>query len=143
MIKLYLKATIVENYPEVQSVHIQINHLSTCDGKRKFSYLDDGITNRQYAITTINLFDGMEYRVLEIERETRSLSMLILSSILTINWNHVTEELLLNLVNSSGVWEKEWLGKLEQQGILVKKAKHSKKDYKHRAKLLLEKLLKY
>ncbi|WP_330994058.1 Tn7-like element transposition protein TnsE [Staphylococcus pseudintermedius] len=111
------------------------------DGKRKFTYLDDGVTNRQYAVTTINLFNDKQYRVVEVERESRSLSMLILSSDLAMDWDNVLEELLLNLVNDSGTWLKSSLEHIEKKDIIVKKAKHSKKNFEHRAKLLCEKLI--
>ena len=47
----------LENYQQVQSVDLHIAKLSIVDGKRKFSCLDDGVTNRQYAVATINLFN--------------------------------------------------------------------------------------
>nr|WP_257128279.1 Tn7-like element transposition protein TnsE [Bacillus wiedmannii] len=81
----------------------------------------------------------MQYRVLEIERETRSLSILILFSESIINWDKVIGELLLNLVNSSGVWERKLIREIGKRNVKVQKAKHSKKDYKHREKLLIDK----
>lgn len=68
---------VLEDYPELQSIHLHISKLPTADGKRKFSYLDDGVTNRQYALATLNLFDGRQYRTVKVERESRLLSMLI------------------------------------------------------------------
>lgn len=58
-----------------------------------------------------------------------------------MNWNELIEELLRNLIKDSGVWLKESLSNIEEQGILIKKSKHSKKSYKHRAKLLLKKFI--
>ncbi|WP_176523665.1 hypothetical protein [Bacillus cereus] len=81
----------------------------------------------------------MQYRVLEIERETRSLSILILFSESIINWDKVIGELLLNLVNSSGVLERKLIREIGKRNVKVQKAKHSKKDYKHREKLLIDK----
>lgn len=131
----------LENYQQVQSVDLHIANLPIVDGKRKFTYLDDGVTNRQYAVATINLFNDKQYRVVEVERESRSLSMLILSSDLAMDWDNVLEELLLNLVNDSGTWLKSSLEHIEKKDIIVKKAKHSKKNFEHRAKLLCEKLI--
>lgn len=131
----------LEDYKEVQSINVQLSSLPIGDGNRVFSYLEDGITPRRYALATVNLFNGNEFKILEVERENRALSMLILSSTVSTNWNQLIDSLLLNLVNSSGTWEREVLGNLERGGVIVKKAKHSKKDYQHRAKLLLKKLL--
>lgn len=111
------------------------------DGKRVFSYLEDGITPRQYALATVSLFNGKELKFLEVERENCALSMLILSSTVSVNWNQLIDALLLNLVNSSGTWEREVLESLGRRNVVVRKAKHSKKGYKHRAKLLFNKMV--
>lgn len=68
--------------------------------------------------------------------------MLILSSAVSLNWNQLIDSLLLNLVNSSGTWERDVLGNLEQRNVVAQKAKHSKKGYKHRARLLINKMLR-
>ena len=60
--------------------------------------------------------------------------MLILSSTGLVNWNPLIDSLLLNLVNSSGTWVKESLEILERSNVIIQKAKHSKKEYAHRAK---------
>ncbi|WP_218066635.1 Tn7-like element transposition protein TnsE [Aerococcus urinaeequi] len=116
--------------------------MSIGDGNRVFSYLEDGITPRRYALATVNLFNGNEFKILEVERENRALSMLILSSTSSVNWNQLIDGLLLNLVNSSGTWEREVLESLGRRNIVVRKAKHSKKGYKHRARLLINKILR-
>lgn len=62
--------------------------------------------------------------------------MLILSSDLSMDWDNVLVELLLNLVSEGGAWLKSSLERIERKDIIVKKAKHSKKNFEHRAKLL-------
>lgn len=131
----------LEDYKEVQMINIQLGSLPTLEEKRKFSYLEDGVTARQYALATVYFLNGKEFKILEVERENRVLSMLILSSSKSISWNQLVEGVLLNLVNSSGTWVKESLKSLERRGVVVQKAKHSKKGYKHRAKLLVNKML--
>lgn len=131
---------VLEGYQEIKSISIEINNLPTENEKRKFSYLEDGMTNRKFILAIIELFDGRQYRVLEIERENRSLSMLVMASPLAINWDNVIEEILINLVNSNGVWVKEFILNIWNRGVKVNKAKHSRKSILHRAKLLLEKL---
>lgn len=120
---------VLEDYPEVQSIDLHIANLPIADGKRKFSYLDDGVTNRQYAVATINLFDGDQYRIVEVERESRSLSILIFSSDLLIDWYNINEEMLMNLVNDGGTWVKNSLEKIEKKGIMIVKVKHSGKFF--------------
>lgn len=131
----------LEDYKEVQFINVQLSSLPIGDGNRVFSYLEDGITPRRYALATVSLFNGNEFKILEVERENRALSMLILSSTVSVNWNQLIDALLLNLVNSSGIWEREVLRNLERKNVALQKAKHSKKGYKHRAKLLFNKMI--
>lgn len=132
---------VLEGYPEVKAINVATGILPTGSEKRKFSYLGDGITNRKYIVASIELFNGRQYKVLEIERESRSLSMLILSSDLLIDWYNINEEMLVNLVNDGGTWLRKSLKKIENKGVLIVKAKHSKKNFEHRAKLLCEKIM--
>lgn len=60
---------VLEDYPEVQSIGIHIATLPIADSKRKFSYLDDGVTNRQYALTIINLFGSRQCRIVEVKEK--------------------------------------------------------------------------
>ncbi|MGY2611206.1 Tn7-like element transposition protein TnsE [Bacillus pretiosus] len=131
---------VLEGYPAVKSIKATTGVLPTGGEKRKFSYLDDGITNRRYIIASIELSDGRHYKVLEIEREIRSLSMLILSSKVSVEWSSVIQNILLGLVNKSGAWAKELIMEIEKESIVVNKAKHSRKSIIHKAKLLFEKL---
>lgn len=55
--------------------------------------------------------------------------------------NQLIDSLLLNLVNSSGTWERDVIENLEQRNVVAQKEKHSKKGYKHRARLLINKML--
>lgn len=132
---------VLEEHQKIKAINIKMGNLSSGNEKRKFSYLEDGMTKRRYILAIIELLDGRRYRVLDIERENRSLSILIMSSPLAINWDNVIEEILLNLVSSSGVWVKEFILDMESRGVSVKKAKHSKKSKIHKAKLLAEKLI--
>lgn len=47
---------------------------------------DDGIIKRKYIVDSIELSNGRQYKFSEIERENRSLSMLILSSTRNVEW---------------------------------------------------------
>lgn len=132
---------VLEGYPAVKSIKVTTGVLPTGSEKRKFSYLDDGITNRKYIVASIELFNGEHYKVLEIERESRSLSMLILFSINSVEWPSIIQVILLGLVNKNGVWAKGLIMEIDSGGIVVKKAKHSKKSIMHKAKLLFKKMI--
>lgn len=131
----------LNDFPDVQTVNVKIEELPTFKDSRKFSFLDDGITRRKYALGSVQLLKGHHYFILEIEREYKSLSMLILEAQQGIHWDIVIEQLLGNLVKDNGAWLKESLKEIEDKGVTVKKAKHSKKNYEHRAKLLLSKII--
>lgn len=66
-------------------------------------------------MATINLFNDKQYRVFEVARGSRSLSMLILSSDLSMDWDNVLEELPLNLVSDSCTWLKSSLEHIEKR----------------------------
>ncbi|MGR5962529.1 Tn7-like element transposition protein TnsE [Bacillus paranthracis] len=106
---------------KLKAINVATGILPTGSEKRKFSYLDDGITNRKYILASIELFNGRQYKVLEIERESRSLSMLILSSTISMEWSSIIQDMLSGLVDKSGVWAKELITGIEREGIVIKK----------------------
>ena len=119
---------VLEDYPVVKSIKVTTGVLPTGSEKRKFSYLNDGITNRKYIVASIELFNGRQYKVLEIERESRSLSMLVLYSMINVEWLSVIQNVLLNLVDKSGVWNSELIMAIESEGIFVKRPSTVKRD---------------
>lgn len=78
---------------------------------------------------------------IEVERENRSLSIIILSSNTINSWTTIYNSLLVNLINDSGAWTNKSLTYLENLGVVVLKAKHSTKEIQNRAEGLLTKLL--
>ncbi|MFH4090418.1 hypothetical protein WAJ00_21100, partial [Acinetobacter baumannii] len=56
-----------------------------------------------------------------------------------VQWDTVIEQLLEKLVKDSGAWLKESLQEIEDKGVTIQKAKHSKKSYEHRASLIAKK----
>lgn len=121
-----------------------VNHsdvLTESLGERKFMKLSDGVTKRRYVIAEVYMVNGKRFNIIEVERENRSISMLILSSF-TINfWNYMYNFSLLNLVNDNGSWTSKTLKIIENQGVIVRKAKHSSKGIRHRSEMLLNKLI--
>lgn len=64
--------------------------------------------------------------------------MLILSSTISLEWSSIIQDMLSGLVDKSGVWTKELIMGIERKGIVVKKAKHSRKSFKHRARTIIK-----
>lgn len=129
----------LNDFPIVQTIDFKIEDLPILEESRKFSFLDDGITRRKYALGSVQLLNGRHYFIVEIEREYKSLAMLILQAQREIKWDNVIEQVLENLVKDSGAWLKESLKEIEDKGVTIQKAKHSKKSYRHRASLIAKK----
>lgn len=110
---------ILEQHPQVQAIRAFTDVLPEGLGERKFTKLN----------------------IIEVERENRSLSMLILSSSTINNWNSIYYCLLMNLVNDNGTWASKTLKIIENQGVIVIKAKHGSKGIHHRSEILLNKLI--
>ena len=132
---------VMEQDPKVQAIRALTDVLPESIGERKFIKLSDGVTKRRYVIAEIFLMNGKQFNIVEIERENRSLSILILSSSTIHNWNSIYKSLLVNLVNDNGTWTSKTLKIIENQGVIVMKAKHSSKGVQHRSKILLNKLV--
>lgn len=78
------------------------------------------------------IVDRREYSLIEIERETRSLSMLILKVNTDINWNWLYIKVLIGLINESGRWSNESINVIHNFEILTYKIKHRLKlNYKN------------
>ncbi|WP_106495385.1 Tn7-like element transposition protein TnsE [Lentibacillus sp. Marseille-P4043] len=130
---------VLEQYPEVKVIRAFTDVLPEGLGERKFTKLSDGVTKRRYVIAEVYMTRGGRFNVIEVERENRSLSTLILSFPSKQDWNTIYHNLLINLVNASGTWTSKSLAYLESQGIKIIKAKHSSKGIQHRAAILLSK----
>lgn len=130
---------LLEKEPAIARVDIIVGDLP---GDRAFSKLDDGITRRRYAIGKVTMVGGRECSLIEIEREYKALSILILKANTNINWKWIYSKLLIGLVNESGTWSNEMIGKVEERWIRVCRAKHSKKNNEKKEKFIYDKLTK-
>lgn len=79
-------------------------------------------------IATVEIFNGKTYKILEVEREKRALSTLILSGANDIECSFIIRNILSELVNNNGMWAKNLVNKTKTMGIGVVKAKHSNKN---------------
>lgn len=132
---------VLENYPQVKVIRVIMEVLPESLGERKFTKLSDGIAKRRYVIAKVYMMQGKSFYIVEVEREGRSLSTLILSSPEVQDWDYVFNRLLINLVNDCGTWTSQSLNSIKGQGITIIKSKHSLKGVQHRAEILLKKLL--
>lgn len=132
---------ILEQYPLVSSIRVIIDVLPEGNGERKFIYLNDGVTRRKNVIAEVYLTSGKRFNIIEVERESHSLSTLILSSSLIENLQPIYKRILVNLVNDSGTWTSKSMRRIEERGVTIVKTKHSNKGIKHRAQVLLNKLV--
>lgn len=132
---------VMEQHPKVQAIRAFTDVLPEGIGERKFIKLSDGVTKRRYVIAEVYMVNGKRFNIIEVVRENRSMSMLILSSFKVTNWNSIFHCLLVNLVNDNGTWTSKTLKIIENQGVIVKKAKHSSKGIRHRSEILLNKLI--
>ncbi|WP_303868675.1 Tn7-like element transposition protein TnsE [Acetobacterium wieringae] len=132
---------ILEQQPQIKKIKIVLDNLPIDLRERKFSKLNDGFTNRRYLIAKIIMIDNRQFNIIEIERETYSLSTLILFSLSVNEWDKIYQALLLNLVNDSGTWKSKSLDKFRNLGISIIKAKHMGKGARHGAEMLLKKII--
>lgn len=115
---------LFKNKPNIKDVRIIIDYLPEGKKGKKFSKLSDGETKRRYVIGNIIMNDNKEYSLIEIEREERSLSRLLLYSMQNVNWMRVYLKILLGLVNKSGTWDSQGLKRLERNGVMIKRIRH-------------------
>lgn len=132
---------VLEQDKEVKTIRVFIDVLPGGLGERKFTKLSDGVTRRRYVIAEVYMMNRRRFNIIEVEREHRSLSTLILTSTSEEDWTSIYNHLLVNVINASGSWTSKSLRSLEIKGINIAKAKHSSKGIEHRAEILLNKLL--
>lgn len=121
----------VQDFSEVQSINIIQGSLKDFSNTKRYIYLSDGVTERKYVIAEITLFSNKEVSVIEIERENKALSSLILFFGNYINRMYHYELILNGLIDNNGSWNKEnlYINKIDFFTL-----KHGKKNIKHRAK---------
>ena len=113
----------IEKDEEVASVEIIVGELP---GYRTFSTLSDEETRRKYAIGKVVMVDGGERSIIDIERDGRALSMLILKAQDKVNWKWIYSKLIYGVVNESGVWSNKDINEFNNIGIVVERRRHGK-----------------
>ncbi|KEI74133.1 hypothetical protein N486_17100 [Clostridium botulinum B2 128] len=115
---------LLEGRPNIKDIEITIGNLPEGRKGKRFSKLSDEITKRKYAIGKITIMDGREYSLIEVEREDRALSMLLLKGNILMNWKRTYSIILLELVNENGKWSNKVLNLLEEKNIKITRIKH-------------------
>lgn len=133
---------LLEKRELIRSVDIIIDSLPGGNKGKKFSKLSDGIRMRRYAIGKVNMIYDRQIYMVDIERENRALSMLLLKWNVYFEFKKNFSKLLHSLVNDNGKWCNNDIQKLSNKGIIVQRIKHCKKTKYEKEKFLYEKLLK-
>lgn len=129
---------VLENYPEVQSINVIQGNLKEFSDTKRFVYLSDAVTERKYVIAEVKLFSGKKISVIEVEREDKAISTLICFLDNQENKKYVYHRILNGLINGSEAWDKE---QLQFSNIDFLTLRHGKKNFEHRAKLFIRKIL--
>lgn len=111
----------LEKLSWIRKVNIKIIKLPL---GRKFSYLSNGIDRRRCVIAEIIKIDGEIFVVIEVERQAKALSTLILKETSNDNLQQHYLDLLNGLVRESGKWSKEVINNLKQKDIKIYRNNH-------------------
>lgn len=132
---------LLEKKQAIKSIEVTIGNLPEGIKGKKFSRLSDGITKRKYAIARIIMINDRDVCLIEIEREDRALSMLVLKSTNFTNWKEICSIMLLGLVNESGKWSNNSINQVQKTDVKITRKKHSKKNCGDKAEQIYEILL--
>ncbi|EON70939.1 Tn7-like element transposition protein TnsE [Lysinibacillus sphaericus] len=132
----FIKVMVVlQDFPEVQSINLIQGSLKEFSSTRRFVYLSDGVTERKYVIAEIKIF-GKDVSVIEVEREHKSISTLIIFLENTLTKFVLYKSILEKLINVSGAWDKQWM---EYNNLEFFTLRHGNRDVRHRANLIINK----
>lgn len=128
---------VLQDFPEVQSINIIQGSLKEFSNTKRFVYLSDGVMERKYVIAEVKLFFGKEFSVIEVDREDKHISTLIGTFSEYKDKNDIYKSILTELTNNCGTWNKNKILSICECFITLR---HRKKDIKHRANLIINKL---
>lgn len=92
---------------------------------RKFSFLDNGVDRRKCLIVDIIKTNRESFQIMEVERQGKSLSTLILKINSHTKKFLIYMELLHGLIYESGKWSNEIIKNLRNENIFIKRKNHS------------------
>lgn len=129
---------ILENYSEVQSINVIQGSLKEFSDTKRFVYLSDGVTERKYVIAEIKLFPNKVVSVIEVEREYKAISTLLVRLEKQEIKIDIYQRNFSMLLNNNGTWDKPFLDFNQFKFITMK---HGRKKIDYRARRLYLKLL--
>lgn len=98
-----------------------------------YNKLDDGCTPRKYVIAAVSVDGGGTFHLIEVERQGRPLSTLVLIFRKTINKseeNAIFHQVLTSLVNNNGSWNQDVLNNFFGKGIGNERIMHTRKEWR-------------
>lgn len=128
---------IIRNNQEIELLEYYIVDLPLGS---KFSYLNYTFERRKCIIVRIVKCNKKEYILLEVERESKKLSTLLLNNYSDLMWKGICAKILAGLVKESGSWKNEILDYLKEKGVYSKRLKHASKINYKIADYILKKL---
>lgn len=129
---------VLQDFPGVQSINIIQGSLKEFSDTKRFVYLSDGVTERKYVIAEVRLFSGKVVNVIEVEREEKAISTFIYFSNKLEDTLYELNAILRGLVDNNGLWDK---AQLSYKRINYLTLRHGKKEYRHRATVILNKVI--
>lgn len=128
---------LLKNMNGIESMYINIVELPL---GRKFSYLSDRLTRRKCLVAIIEIKARKQCCILEIERDGKNISTILLISAAECNWKNKYELILRGVVEESGSWDNDIFSILEKQNIKVIRHKHIRKNRVEKARVIYQKL---
>lgn len=113
----------LEKLEWIEKVDIRIEILPL---GRKFSYLNSGIERRKYLIVEILKTNKDIFQIIEVEREEKTLSTLILKISSNLEFRCAYKEIINGLIYESGKWSNKIISRLEKNSIIIKRNNHIK-----------------
>ncbi len=130
--------TIIEKNKLVSEVQSYVAPLNVHTDMGTFRYLSDGQTDRCYFAGKIIFSDGLEAVTLDIQRENRCISMLLIISKNGNTWDGIIHTIMKNTVEESGYWPSDTLAALQNEFHLrIERCKHTTVEAKQRAKNIM------
>ncbi|NFO46726.1 hypothetical protein FDB40_07330 [Clostridium botulinum] len=105
----------------IRKVNIEIVNLPL---GRRFSYLNNGLDRRRCVIAEIIKTNGDIFGVIEVEREEKTLSTLIIKLESKDKLQVLYKELLNGLVRKSGKWDSKVIEILQKRNVKIFRNKH-------------------
>lgn len=108
---------------------------------RKFSYLSNGIDRRKCLVAEVYKINGDILLIIEVQREDKLLSTLILEGYSKKLLNWACNVLLNSLVQESGKWSNISICNITEQGVKIQRVKHIGKDKYDKSKHIISKTM--